>query len=74
MAVSDPALRDWMSANFQMADGKPVLAGIHLEIIVGLVGAALVCWSANCWRAGKPPQPERRRKSAGNIFSAVSVC
>ena len=42
MAVSDPALRDWMSANFQMADGKPVLAGIHLEIIVGLVGAALV--------------------------------
>lgn len=42
MAVSDPALRDWMSANFQMTDGKPVLAGIHLEIIVGLVGAALV--------------------------------
>jgi YjbE family integral membrane protein len=42
MAVSDPALRDWMGANFQMADGKPVLAGIHLEIIVGLIGAALV--------------------------------
>ena len=42
MAVSDPALRDWMGANFQMTDGKPTLAGIHLEIIVGLVGAALV--------------------------------
>lgn len=42
MAVSDPALRDWMSANFQMVDAKPVLAGMHLEIIVGLVGAALV--------------------------------
>jgi len=42
MAVSDPALRGWMGANFQLLDGKPVLAGIHLEIIVGLVGAALV--------------------------------
>jgi len=42
MAVSDPALRDWMSANFQMVDKKPVLAGISLEVIIGLVGAALV--------------------------------
>ncbi len=42
MVVSDPALRDWMSATFQMVDKKPVLAGIHLELIVGLAGAALV--------------------------------
>lgn len=42
MAVSDPALRGWMAANFQILDGKPMLAGIHLAIIVGLVGAALV--------------------------------
>jgi YjbE family integral membrane protein len=42
MVVSDPALRDWMSANFQMLDKKPVLAGISLEVIVGLVGATLV--------------------------------
>jgi len=42
MAVSDPALRDWMSANFQILDNKPTLAGFHLEIIVGLAGAALV--------------------------------
>lgn len=42
MAVSDPALRDWMSANFQMLDGKPALAGLHLDIIVGLAGALLV--------------------------------
>jgi len=42
MAVSDPALRDWMAANFQMVDKKPVLAGVGLEMIVGLVGAALV--------------------------------
>lgn len=42
MAVSDPALRGWMGANFQILDGKPMLAGMHLEIVVGLVGAALV--------------------------------
>ncbi|MCR4331501.1 MAG: hypothetical protein NUV34_02145, partial [Sulfuricaulis sp.] len=42
MAVSDPALRDWMSGNFQMVDNKPMLAGIHLELVVGLIGAALV--------------------------------
>jgi len=42
MVVSDPALVDWMSANFQMLDKKPVLAGFRLEIIVGLAGALLV--------------------------------
>jgi len=42
MAVSDPALRDWMAANFQMVDNKPMLAGISLEVIIGLIGAALV--------------------------------
>jgi predicted tellurium resistance membrane protein TerC len=42
MVVSDPALADWMSANFQMLDKKPVLAGIGLEVLVGVVGAALV--------------------------------
>jgi YjbE family integral membrane protein len=42
MLVTDPALRNWMSANFQMMDKKPVLAGIGLELIVGLLGAALV--------------------------------
>jgi YjbE family integral membrane protein len=42
MAVGDPALRGWMSADFQALEGKPALAGVHLEIIVGLIGAALV--------------------------------
>jgi len=42
MAVSDPALHEWMRASFQLLEGKPVLAGVHLEIIVGLIGAALV--------------------------------
>ena len=42
MVVTDPALGDWMSANFQMVDKKPMLAGFHLEVIVGLAGALLV--------------------------------
>jgi YjbE family integral membrane protein len=42
MVVSDPALRDWMGAHFRLIEGRPALAGIHLETIVGLVGAALV--------------------------------
>ena len=42
MAVSDPALGDWMGANFQMLDKKPMLAGYHLEVVVGLSGALLV--------------------------------
>ena len=42
MAVSDPALSDWMAANFQMVDKRAMLAGVGLEVIVGLVGAMLV--------------------------------
>jgi YjbE family integral membrane protein len=42
MVVTDPALGDWMSANFQMLDKKPILAGLQLEIIAGLAGALLV--------------------------------
>lgn len=42
MVVTDPALGDWMSANFQMVDKKAMLAGFHLEVIVGLAGALLV--------------------------------
>jgi len=42
MVVTDPALGDWMGANFQIVDKKPMLAGVGLEAIVGLLGAALV--------------------------------
>ena len=42
MAVSDPALVGWMSANFQVLDKKPMLAGFHLESVVGMAGALLV--------------------------------
>ena len=42
MAVSDPALFDWLSVNFQMLEKRPMLAGFGLDMIVGLAGAALV--------------------------------
>lgn len=42
MAVSDAALGDWMGGSFQMLDKRPMLAGVSLEVIAGLVGAALV--------------------------------
>jgi YjbE family integral membrane protein len=42
MAVNDPALDGWIKANFQVVDNKSVLAGFHLELIVGSIGALLV--------------------------------
>jgi YjbE family integral membrane protein len=42
MVVTDPALAGWMKANLQMVNDKPMLAGMSLEIIAGLAGAALV--------------------------------
>jgi predicted tellurium resistance membrane protein TerC len=42
MVVTDPALAGWVSANFQMLDKKPMLAGVGLELIVGVACAALV--------------------------------
>ena len=42
MVVTDPALGDWMAANFQFVDKKPMLAGVALELVVGLCGAVLV--------------------------------
>ncbi len=42
MVVTDPALGGWMSANFQMLEGKPMLVGVHLEVISGFGAALLV--------------------------------
>jgi len=47
VAAGDPALRDWMSGNFRMVDRKSVLARIHVEVIVGLAGAALAVLIGN---------------------------
>jgi YjbE family integral membrane protein len=56
MAVDDPALGEWMSAHFQILDKKPMLAGVGLEVIVGLLGAALVVLIGK-WLAWKSIAP-----------------
>jgi len=56
MMVTDPALHDWMSANFQMVNKKPLLAGVALELVVGLVGAVLVVLTGK-WLARKNAVP-----------------
>jgi YjbE family integral membrane protein len=65
MAVSDPALADWMSANFQMLDKQPVLAGVGLGAIVGLCAALLVVlvgsWMAR--KSGAPSEVDEARES-----------
>jgi len=56
MVVDDPALGGWMQANFQMLESKPILAGFHLELIVGLIGALLVVLVGK-WLARKSRVP-----------------
>jgi YjbE family integral membrane protein len=42
MAITDPAIGGWVKATFEHVNDKPVIAGLSLEILCGLVGAALV--------------------------------
>jgi YjbE family integral membrane protein len=42
MAITDPAIGDWVKATFEHVNEKPVLFGVSLEIGCGLVGAAFV--------------------------------
>jgi YjbE family integral membrane protein len=42
MAITDPAIGGWVKATFEHVNDKPVLAGLSLEILCGLVGAAFV--------------------------------
>ena len=55
MAVTDPAIGDWVKATFAHAGDKPVVAGISLELLCGLIGALFV-WAVGTWLA--------RRKAA----------
>ena len=55
MAVTDPAIGDWVKATFTHAGDKPVVAGISLELLCGLIGALFV-WAVGTWLA--------RRKAA----------
>ena len=42
MAITDPAIGGWVKATFAHVNDKPVIAGLSLEIVCGLVGAAFV--------------------------------
>ena len=42
MAVTDPAIGGWVKATFAHVNGKPVLAGVSLEVLCGLIGATFV--------------------------------
>jgi len=55
MAITDPAIGNWVKATFTHVDDKPVVAGISLALLCGLIGALFV-WAVGTWLA--------RRKSA----------
>jgi len=52
MIVSDPSLEGFMRASFAFVDDKPVVMGIHLEVIVGILGAIFVV-ALGKWLAAK---------------------
>ena len=58
MLVTDPALKDWLAGLGVAFDGggKPRVAGFSLEIVCGLIGAAVVV-AAGTWLA-KRKQPD----------------
>jgi YjbE family integral membrane protein len=42
MAITDPAIGGWVKASFQHVNDRPVIAGVSLEVLCGLIGAAFV--------------------------------
>ena len=42
MAITDPAIGGWVKATFAHVNDRPVVAGLSLESLCGLVGAAFV--------------------------------
>ena len=58
MAITDPAIGNWVRATFEHVHDGPVLVGVSLELLCGLVGAALVV-GVGIWLA--------RRKAAEEV-------
>jgi YjbE family integral membrane protein len=50
MAITDPAIGDWVKATFAHANDRPVVAGLSLELLCGVIGALLV-WAVGTWLA-----------------------
>lgn len=54
MAIEDPAIHDWVSANFvRNAEGHAMLFGAQLTYICGSIGAAFVVGLGKWWGARK---------------------
>ena len=54
MAVTDPAIDGWIKATFTHVNDRPVIAGVSLEILCGLIGAAFVVIVGKWFARRKP--------------------
>jgi predicted tellurium resistance membrane protein TerC len=66
MAVTDPAIGDWVMATFAHTDGKPVIAGVSLELACGAIGALFV------WAVGSR-LARRKQVAAAPVTGEVRV-
>jgi YjbE family integral membrane protein len=66
MAITDPAIGDWVRATFTQVNEKPVIGGVSLEVACGLVGALFV-WAVGTWLA------RRKSAAAGAVPAEVRV-
>lgn len=57
MLVSDPSLTSWITSHFEMSGGKAMLAGLHLDVLVGLLAAAAVVVIGKIMAKRQTPPP-----------------
>ena len=62
MLVTDPALAGWMAGfGIQFNDGKPTVGEVNLELVAGMIGAAVVV----VWGLWLAKRQEQRQEAAG---------
>jgi YjbE family integral membrane protein len=71
MAVTDPVIGDWVKATFDHAGEKPVIAGISLELLCGLVGALFVV-VLGTWLARRKETAAEAAHSARRVSESAS--
>jgi YjbE family integral membrane protein len=67
MLVTDPAIKGWLgNAGVEFGeDGKPRVAGLHLELLCGVLGAAIVvAWGT--WLAKRNASAAEKNTKSGN--------
>jgi YjbE family integral membrane protein len=69
MLVTDPVVLDWLKGIVQIDDGKPKVFGLSLEIMTGIVGAAVViAWGS--WLAKRQEAAASVRETNGTKSKA----